>query len=447
MNFDFSKVGQGSNIPAVEVQTTANVTPINKTNVVMGINDNVLSLSEKEIELRVNDAVKSMNEIVKELNNKYIEREDEIYMLALCVISATNCFMHGPAGTGKSGLTEDFARRIVNANYFRALMGKTTEPGEIFGPVSINAMKQDKYKVNTTGKLPTAHVVFLDEVFKCNSAVLNSLLTVMNEKLFFNDGEQEVPLVTLIGASNEYIEEDSLAALYDRFLCRWHVNYIQDSSNRLALFKGFLDSRKGKSKLQKAALTTVGKTEIDIEDLFLLNEKVKEVDINIKVLKEYNKLFNTLEKKGIVVSDRRKNESLKILQASALLDGRDYVDVSDFMALKYTLWNVESDLSVLVEELSKIASPNDSKYRQYKQVLDDYRRDLEKNEEDKDSPDYAFNRSILITEMAKSLQHAKTTVKSIIDSLPETSKDRTKFGELLNEMQKFENSIKNEIII
>lgn len=269
----------------------------------------------------------------------------------------------------------------------------------------------------------------------------------MNEKLFFNDGEQEVPLVTLIGASNEYIEEDSLAALYDRFLCRWHVNYIQDSSNRLALFKGFLDSRKGKSKLQKAALTTVGKTEIDIEDLFLLNEKVKEVDINIKVLKEYNKLFNTLEKKGIVVSDRRKNESLKILQASALLDGRDYVDVSDFMALKYTLWNVESDLSVLVEELSKIASPNDSKYRQYKQVLDDYRRDLEKNEEDKDSPDYAFNRSILITEMAKSLQHAKTTVKSIIDSLPETSKDRTKFGELLNEMQKFENSIKNEIII
>ena len=164
-------------------------------------------------------------------------------------------------------------------------MGKTTEPGEVFGPVSINAMKADSYRVNTAGKLPEAHIAFVDEVFKCNSAVLNSMLTVMNEKIFFNEGVQEVPLISMIGASNEYMEEDNLGALYDRFLLRWNVDYIADPNNRISLFNSFLNGRNGSSKFQSAALTTVDtSTRINIQELLVLNEKVKEITVGSKIL-------------------------------------------------------------------------------------------------------------------------------------------------------------------
>ena len=457
MNFDFNKIGQ-SNVAVKEVSTPVTKSVIdenkyvvpetNKQIFINGLSDEILNLPADVINKRASEAVTTMNKIKSEVSAEFVEREDEINMLILALISATNAFLHGPAGTGKSALTESISSRIINSNYFRVLVGKTTEPGEIFGPVSINSMKQDKYKVNTTGKLPEAHVAFIDEVFKCNSAVLNSLLTIMNEKIFFNDVQQEVPLISVFGASNEYIEDDSLVALYDRFLLRWHVNYIQDSNNRIDLFKNFLDNRSSGSKFNaRAALTTIDtRAKIELEDLYILNEKAKDVAIGAKILKAYNSLFIQLEKLNITVSDRRKNESLKVLQASALLDGRDFVELSDFEALKYTLWNDESEIELISDLLSKIANPNDSKYKQYKQVLDEHKAKIAMIESDSKDGEYAFNKAIAVSEAVDNLQYATSTIQGIINGLSEGN-ERNKFQGLLDDIHDFINQIKSEVII
>ena len=474
MAFDFSKVNTGavenkevkvgtqvkeevketkttSAMAKAEVKVAATPSTSKATapvGVVMGLDKSILSLSKAEIDKKVSDIVANMEKIKEELNDTFIERENEIEMLALGLVAGVNSFFHGPAGTGKSDLVESWGQRIVNANYFRTLMGKTTEPGEIFGATSISAMKNDKYKVNTAGKLPEAHIAFVDEVFKCNSAVLNSLLTVMNEHMFFNDGIQKVPLISMVGASNEYMEEDNLAALYDRFLLRWHVDYIQDANNRMDLFKNFLARRSSKSAFQSsAALTTLSNdTKIDLQDLMLLNEKAKEVTISAKVLKEYNKIFVTLGKKGIFVSDRRKNESLKVLQASALLDGRDAVDTSDFEALRFTLWNTQDQIQTVIDEIAKVANPNATKYNQYKKVLEDYKKDLQKIEDKKDDEDYSFNKTITITETIKHLQFAMTTIQGILPTLKAGSKDFNRFTALLKDMNDYVTEIKKEIV-
>lgn len=425
-------------------KTKATVTPIN-----VGIDSSVFELSEKELKAKSLDISKKLCKIKEELNNTYIEREAEIDMLMLALVSSTNAFLHGPAGTGKSQLTEDLSNRIVNSNYFRVLMGKTTEPAEVFGPVSINALKNDSYRVNTDNKLPQAHIAFLDEVFKANSAVLNSLLTIMNEKLFFNDEVEEVPTISVIGASNEYYEDDSLIALYDRFLLRWHVDYIKDANNRMDLFKNFLNSRKRKSKFQGevAATSTTAQTDIDIQELMIANELCKEIEIGLKVLKEYNKLFLTLEKKGVAVSDRRKNEALKVVQASAFLDGRSTADTTDFECLKYILWNDPSQLPVIVEEINKIANPNATKYDQYRKSLEGYRNDLAAIEEKKGSVDYELDKSIKLTEINKNLQFAVNSIDGLLAKIGQNGKDFGKFEALKIEMIAFVQQVKQQIMV
>ena len=470
--FDFSKVGTTTGavntgaavtsapvkeaaVVAPAVESTKTVAVVGGTSVVeekisdrvvMAIDEKYLTMDETALNALVNDVVDKVNKIEEELNSEFVERENEIHMLALAFVAGVNAFYHGPAGTGKSALVEEFSRRVVQSNYFRVLMGKTTEPGEVFGAVSIEEMKKGSHKVNTKGKLPEAHISFVDEVFKCNSAVLNSLLTIMNEKVFFNDGVQEVPLISVVGASNEYIEEDSLTALYDRFLLRWHVDYIQDPNNRISLFNTFLNKRKNGSVFTPAALSTM-QTNVSIQELMILNEKTKEVDMSAKIEKDYNKLFINLAKKGIIISDRRKNESLKVLQASALLDGRDSVDSCDFEALKYTLWNTQDQIQVVQDEVVKIANPNATKYNQYKKVLEDYRAELEKVEAEKDAEDYAFNKTITITETVKNLQYAINTVQGIIPTLKDGSKDHKRFSGLLQEMNDYVAEIRAQVLV
>lgn len=198
MGFDFSTLDLS------KVSTIESVVEDKKD---IGDSNILFKLSREDCKKKQVEIISKVSKIIEQLNASYIERENEITMLVVALISSTNAFLHGPAGTGKSQLTEDLSRKISGSNYFRILMGKTTEPSEVFGPVSLLAMKNDTYKVNTENKLPTAQIAFVDEVFKANSAILNSLLTIMNEKLFFNDTVEEVPLISMIGASNEFIED------------------------------------------------------------------------------------------------------------------------------------------------------------------------------------------------------------------------------------------------
>lgn len=409
-----------------------------------------LKMDNKKTLKSVRKTVENLLKIEAELNDIFIEREDEIRMLTLAFISGSNGFFHGPAGTGKSALVEEYSSRIKRANYFRILMGKTTEPGEIFGPVSINAMKNDIYKVNTKNKLPEANISFIDEIFKANSAVLNNLLSIMNEKVFLNDTVKKVPLISLIGASNEYYEDDSLIALYDRFLLRWNMDYIKEPSNRIELFKRYLKERGESSPLCKFG-EVKSYTTINIEDLIILNEKVKAVTIDAKVLNTYNKLISTLLKKNIIISDRRKNESLKVIQGAALLDGRYAAEVEDLDVLKYTFWSNEDDINLILEEVNKLSNPNKNKLNNMKKAFNDYKKQIDEIEENKDSSQYAFDKTMAATEIMKNINYALNTISGILTSMKNEGKDKSKdyieFESFSKEMKSYAEYIKKEITL
>ena len=160
--------------------------------------------------------------IVKLLNwmsSDLIDKDDIIKISLLGILSGENIVLLGPPGTAKSRIARKLSQIIDNNSYFEYLLTKYTTPEELFGPLSILKLKNDEFKRNVEGYLPVAKIAFLDEIFKANSSILNSLLTIINEKKYHNGKEEmDVPLVSLIGASNEFPKLEELKALYDRFL-------------------------------------------------------------------------------------------------------------------------------------------------------------------------------------------------------------------------------------
>ena len=122
--------------------------------------------------------------LINKLNIGLIERDEQIKIALLALLSGENLILIGPPGTGKSQMTRRLANVIKESSYFEYLMTKFTTPEELFGPISIKELEQDRFHRNTESYLTDSHVVFLDEIFKSNSAILNSLLTIMNEKLY-----------------------------------------------------------------------------------------------------------------------------------------------------------------------------------------------------------------------------------------------------------------------
>ena len=169
--------------------------------------------------------------LLSHLNHGLVEREAVIKAALLAVLAGENILLIGPPGTGKSLIARRIAESLGGAqqgSYFEYLLTKFSTPEEIFGPLSISALKQDVFRRNTAGYLPSVRMGFLDEIFKASSSILNALLTILNERKFHNGAlVEDVPLQALIAASNELpTGQDELAALYDRFLVRGFVDYV-----------------------------------------------------------------------------------------------------------------------------------------------------------------------------------------------------------------------------
>lgn len=265
-----------------------------------------------------------IKDIQNALNSQYSEREEVIEGLMVALIARQHALLIGPPGTGKSALVSDLTKRITGANYFQWLLTRFSTPEELFGPVSLKELEQGVYKRNTTGKLPEAHTSFLDEIFKANSAILNALLTLINERVFYNDGSPaQVPLMSLIGSSNEYPEEgEGLEALFDRFLLRYEVDYIGEDQSFVSMLKGSAPSP----------------ADMSIDELFELQFFSDTVTIPDEVFDALSKIRRELMDEGIRPSDRRFKQVLAVIRAKAVLAGRDYAELEDLMILKHSLW-------------------------------------------------------------------------------------------------------------
>lgn len=283
-----------------------------------------------------------LRQIQQSLNAKFYDREAEIEALMTALLSRQHILFIGPAGTGKSALATMLGEIVEGSRFFQHLLTSFSTPEELFGVLSLKDLEQGIYKRNIEGMLPQAHFAFIDEIFKANSAILNALLTLINERIFTNNGVAiETPLMTIVGSSNEYIEEDEgLEALFDRFLLRYEVNYIRDDNS-------FIEMLKNNER------TLIPK--LSLKELQQHQELVQAVKIPNEIYSTLSKIRNKLKAEGICPSDRRFKQSLSLLQAKAYLDGRLQVNRSDIVLLSNVLWEKAEQRELAKDIVEEIA--------------------------------------------------------------------------------------------
>jgi len=290
--------------------------------------------------LSVQDKLTKLRE---EMNEALVERTDEVDGLLVALLAREHMLLLGPPGTAKTLMVELASKAIDGSSYFYWLMSRFTVPEELFGSFSLKALKQDKHERVTGGKLPEASIAFLDEVFKANSAILNNLLTLINERKFHNGGQAlDVPLETMVGASNELPESGELDALYDRFLLRYWTSYISDRG----AFKDMLMN--GEPMIS---------TTLTMAELQAAQEEADQVVITEDILDLLVEVKQAIEKAGFLCSDRRWVKCLCLLQAHAYLNGRSEVTEEDLMLLRHILWKEPKDRGELGRVIAKVANP------------------------------------------------------------------------------------------
>lgn len=258
-----------------------------------------------------------------------VERDVPIRLALLAALAGEHLLLVGPPGTAKSMVARCLHLAFRDASYFERLLTRFTVPEELFGPLSIKGLEEDRYERLTERYLPTASIAFLDEIFKANSAILNALLTLLNEREFDNGTRRErTPVISVIGASNELGEGEELDALFDRFLLRLHVGPVSRGA-----FVHLLALRGHPAPAVPPALKLAD------DDLRAVQSAADAVEVPDDVQLLLCDLRDWCTAESIPVSDRRWRKVVKLLQVAALTNGRKAVSIWDCWLLQHCLWD------------------------------------------------------------------------------------------------------------
>jgi MoxR-like ATPase len=273
-------------------------------------------------------------EVLAPMKRAFVGKDEIIDLLGLCLIGGENLFILGPPGTAKSALVHQLAARMEGRT-FDYLLTRFTEPNELFGPFDIRKLRDGELQTNTEGMLPEASLVFLDELLNANSAILNSLLVALNERLF-RRGKETRPLAALmfVGASNHLPEDDALQALFDRFLLRVHCDNVPGERLPDVLMAGW-----------RLAAHATAKSALHFEDLRVAQSALATVELGA-VRQPFAELVHRIRHAGITVSDRRAVKLQRVIASSALLSGRTEARLSDLWVTRH-IWDTEEQQEVL----------------------------------------------------------------------------------------------------
>lgn len=296
------------------------------------------------------DLAEKIRAATNALESGLVERETEVRLLLLAAFCGEHLLLLGPPGTAKSELGRRLSAVCGGASFFERLLTRFSVPEELFGPLSMRGLENDQYVRQTEGYLPTATVAFVDEVFKANSAILNSLLTILNERLFDNGNERvKVPLLCLVGASNELPESEELDALYDRFLLRSSVEQVSAGSlaNLLTMRAGSLAASSGEAvgQMEQACVPI---TIADFEGVKSAAEAAVDVPQNVvDLIVDLRAHLQDKCEPPVYVSDRRLVKSIALLRVAAYTNGRSAVSEFDCLLLANVLWQRPSESNVI----------------------------------------------------------------------------------------------------
>ena len=339
-----------------------------------------------------------MHAVMDDVNAQVAERGELVEAMAVALLTRRNLFILGDTGQAKSFAINEFRRRITGARQFERLMSKQADEEQLFGRIDLSSLipgnanreilesdptytgclngliqrvengaqadnimeqlkkldvlKQASYaihgnkpKLTTTGKIPDCHIVFLDEIFKSNDGILNSLLTALNERRFTNEGNTvDIPVISFFAASNEIPnfnnpEERILRPLYDRLELKLVTEYVQDKGSRLSVLKN-----------KQAGLSGMVNYTITLDELYAMQEEVAAVAIPDDTNGLMDDILCELREKGVHVSDRKYFGYYPLAQAMAWLDGRASADASDLLILRHYLWT-SPDERVVINQL------------------------------------------------------------------------------------------------
>ena len=289
-------------------------------------------------------------QLLGEMNRGIYEKETEISLSLLAALAGESIILLGPPGVAKSMVARQLKTAFMDAQSFEYLMSRFSTPDEIFGPVSIQKLKtSDTYERAVEGYLPTADVVFLDEIWKAGPAIQNTLLTVINEKIFRNGNrEMHLPLKLLEAASNELpAKGEGLEALWDRFVIRIESRPIKLEKNFRAMLLEVKSEERGVKKQSSVAEGKANSNAITAEEYAEWTERIGKIGVKIEVLDAISAIRKSLravnvdeaaERRNIYVSDRRWKNIVRLLRTSAFMQDREEVDICDLLPIYHCLW-------------------------------------------------------------------------------------------------------------